>query len=220
VSIVTKQAAVSPGRDDGTFDAILSTPSVDRDGESLGSHHWKQPLPASIAITVDHTGSVADVVASGQPYLADDGSLRLKGRFASTDKGQQIRQLVVGGHINALSVEFLRRKSSDGTPVNELTAASFVLLPSNVDAVVLSAKSFSEQLDIVVKAASAGEDVSAMVRAIHDAAVHLGAQCVPYVDDVNPDGSLDDDSMDGESGESDGANKAVALRLRLKALSR
>jgi hypothetical protein len=221
----TKTAALSPGSDDGTFHAILSTPSVDRDGESLGAHQWKQPLPKSIAITVDHTGSVADVVASGEPYLAPDGSLRLKGRFAATEKGQQIRQLVVGGHVDALSVEFLRRKSADGSPINELTAASFVLLPANTDAVVLSAKAFNDQLEQVIKAASAGADTSAMVRAIHDAAVHLGAQCVAYVDDMDPTGEADDldPDHDGDidsSGASDGANKTAALRLRLKALSR
>jgi hypothetical protein len=217
----TKQAALSPGSDDGTFTAILSTPSVDRDGESLASHQWKQPLPKSIAITVDHTGSVADVVASGEPYMASDGSLRLNGRFASTEKGQQIRQLVVGGHINALSIEMLRHKAAaNGEPMNELVGASFVLLPANTDAVVLSAKAFNDQLEQVIKAASAGEDVSAMVRAIHDASVNLGAQCVAYVSDVNPDGSLDDDSMSGESGADDGANKCAALSLRVKALSR
>src|ERR1700736_6712072 len=106
LQVQTKRATalVSPASDDGSgeFSAILSTPSVDRDGESLGSHEWKQPLPSRIAITVDHTGSVSDVVASGEPYLAADGSLRLRGRFAATEKGQQVRQLVVDGHINAL----------------------------------------------------------------------------------------------------------------------
>ena len=71
---------------------------------------------------------------------------------------------------------------------------------------ILSAKAaFSEQLDLVLKAATEGTDPADMVRAIHDAAVHLGAQC---------------QSMDGIDGEADGANKAAALSLRLKALSR
>jgi hypothetical protein len=218
MTLMTKRATalVSPASDDGSgeFDAILSTPSVDRDGESLASHSWKQPLPARIAITTDHTGSVADVVASGEPYLASDGSLRLKGRFAATEKGQQVRQLVVAGDINALSVEFLRSRSADGQPIHELTAASFVLLPANTDAVVLSAKSFSERLARVIKSASEGGD-GAMVQAIHDAAGHLGASCIVVEVPVE-----DDLSEDGEDGADDGANKAAALALRIKALSR
>jgi hypothetical protein len=217
MSLITKRATVTPSGDaGGSFDAILSTPSVDRDGESLASHSWKQPLPARISITTDHTGSVADVVASGEPYLAADGSLRLKGKFAATEKGQQIRQLVVGGDIDSLSVELLRRKDANGQPVNELVGASFVLLPANTDAVVLSAKSFNDQLEQVIKAASTGGD-AAMVQAIHDAAGHLGAACIVVPVEA------DDVSEDGEDGAEDGANKSFqlrALKLRLRALSR
>jgi hypothetical protein len=212
VTLITKRAtaAVSPASYGGEFDAILSTPTVDRDGESLPSHAWKQPLPSSIAITADHTGSVADVVASGEPYLAADGSLRLRGRFAGTEKGQQIRQLVVGGHIAALSVEFLRSKAADGQPVHELTAASFVLLPANPEAKVLSAKAFDAAVKAIVDGKSADDAGAAMVQAIHDASAHLGAACMA--------GYADDDlSEDGEDGSADGANKAAALRLRLKA---
>jgi hypothetical protein len=219
----TKTAALSRVSDDGTFTAILSTPSVDREGESLGSHQWKQPLPKSISITLDHTGSVADVVASGEPYMASDGSLRLKGRFAATEKGQQIRQLVVGGHVDKLSVEMLRHKGANGEPINELTAASFVLLPANEDAVVLSAKAFNDQLSVILKAAGGGD--AAMLQAIHDASSHLGAMCVAAVSDMDPTGEADDldPDHDGDidySGADDGANKAAALSLRLKALAR
>src|SRR5258708_4227163 len=135
--LTTKQATLSAVSDDGTFEAIISTPSIDRDGESLRPDQWKQPLPARIPVTWDHTGSVADVVGSGVPFLAPDGSLRIRGKFSSTEKGQQVRQLVVGGDIDSLSIEFLRAKSADGSPLNELTAVSWVLLPSNTDAKVL-----------------------------------------------------------------------------------
>ena len=207
----TKTATLSAVSDTGEFDAILSTPTLDRDGESLASASWKQPLQR-ISITVDHTGSVADVVASGQPYLASDGSLRLKGKFSATEKGQQVRQLVVGGDIDSLSVEFLRSKAADGAPVHELTGASFVLLPANVDAKVLSAKSFNEQLSVILKAASAGGDAS-LVQAIHDAAGHLGAACIVVEVPV-------EDTDEDSSGAQEGVNKCAALALRLKALSR
>lgn len=203
------QASLTTADDGGTFEAILSTASVDRDGESLPQNRWR--LPASIPVTVDHTGSVADVVASGEPFLAADGSLRIRGRFANTDKGRLVRELVVGGFVTSLSVEFLRR--DDG---NELTGASFVLLPANPDAVVTSAKAFSAALDKAVKAAGNGD--TALIQAIHDAAGHLGAECVKSY------GSSEDQFDDGDdgdvSGTDDGANKSLALlRLRAKALA-
>ncbi|TGD90566.1 hypothetical protein BayCH28_01510 [Mycolicibacterium sp. CH28] len=205
------QASLTTADDGGTFEAILSTASVDRDGESLPQNRWR--LPASIPVTVDHTGSVADVVASGEPFLAADGSLRIRGRFANTDKGQLVRELVVGGFVTSLSVEFLRR--DDG---NELTGASFVLLPANPDAVVTSAKAFSAALDNVVKAAGNGD--TALIQAIHDAAGHLGAECVKsYGSEDQFDDGDDGDDYDS-SGTDDGANKSLALlRLRAKALA-
>jgi hypothetical protein len=178
------------------------------------------PLPDVIPINANHSSDVSDIVGSGAPWIDADGNLRVKGTFASTPQAQHVRSLVQEGHLRTVSVEMLRRKGVNGEPVNELVGGAFVLLPANPQAIVLSAKAFNDQLEQVIKAASAGADVSAMVRAIHDASVHLGAQCVAYVSDVNPDGSLDDDSMSGESGADDGANKCAALSLRLKALAR
>ena len=66
-----------------------------------------------------------------------------------------------------------------------------------------------DALAVVTKAASVSPDAAAMTQAIHDASIHIGAQCaVPVADDEDP------------TGEDDGANKAAALRLRLKALAR
>lgn len=85
-------------------------------------------------------------------------------------------------------------------------------VPANPEARVMSAKAFGEALKRIVK--GGGDD--AMLQAIHDAACHLGAACAD-------DGivGLDDDlSEDGEDGADDGANKAAALALRMKALRR
>jgi hypothetical protein len=211
------QAVVTPSSDDdpsGGFDLVLSTSALDREGESISPSSWAQPLPEVIPINANHSADVSDIVGSGRPWIDSDGNLRVRGSFASTPQAQHVRSLVNEGHLRSVSVEFLRRKSGHGV-VNELTGGAFVLTPANPEARVLASKGVPSWFTDLVSKAVAGEDTSAMVRAIHDASVHLGAQCAPAAPD-------DDASEDGTDGADDGANKslAAALRLRLKALGR
>jgi hypothetical protein len=223
MALLTKraQATVTPGDEPGEFDMLLSNAALDRDGEVLHPQDWAQPLPKSIPINVNHSANVSDVVASGTPFIDGGGNLRVKGTFASTPEAQHIRTLVNEGHVTSVSVEFLRRKGQGGGDVNELVGGAFVNIPSNPQARVLASKgvldleTFTRQLEAILAGEpdpmamvtkAAGGDAS-LLQAIHDASWHLGATCVAPADDV-------DDGAD------DGANKAAALRLRLKALSR
>jgi len=213
MTLITKRAtaAVSPSNDDypGEFDIILSNATCDRDGDVLRPDQWVQPLPESIPISVDHSASVTDVIGSGRPFIDQDGNLRVKGTFASSPAAQHVRSLVAEGHVRSVSVEFVRRKGG-----NELIGGAFVNVKSNTEARVLSAKSrvFGAAVNAVVVEGKSAEDAgNAMLQAIHDASVHLGADRIGLDDDL---------TEDGEAGEADGANKAAALKLRLKALSR
>jgi hypothetical protein len=205
--VISKRAtaSVASSADEaGGFDLLLSNGTRDRDGETIPPESWAQPLPDTIPINANHSSDFSDIVGSGTPWIDDAGNLRVRGTFASTPLGQHVRSLVTEGHLRSVSVEFLRRKDGNGRPVNELVGGAFVNIPANPEARVLASKGVPQWFaDLVAKAAN-GEDTAAMVRAIHDASVHLGAQCVP--DAVDP------------TGEDDGANTAAALRLRLKAL--
>lgn len=147
--MITKRAVASILTDDsGVFDMVLSNDTLDRDGDVLSPGDWVQPLPKSIAINVNHSSDVQDIVASGHPFIDGDGNLRVVGSFADTDQAQHVRALVAGGHLRSVSVEFLRRK--DGT--NELVGGAFVNIPANPDARVLSAKQladFDARLDAI-----------------------------------------------------------------------
>jgi hypothetical protein len=203
-------AVLQAGDDPGTFEAIISTGSVDREGEIVSPDSWELPLPDQISLNLNHSSSVEDVVGSGTPWLDELGQLRLSGKWASTAQAQKARTLTSEGHLRSLSVEFLRKGK-----VNELVGCALVLLPANKDAVMLSSKQFNDELQRVIKAA--GSSDGAMVQAIHDASSHLGAVCIAVPADD------DDLSEDGSDGASDGSNKSLqakALRLRLKALSR
>jgi hypothetical protein len=211
----TKRATASVQADDhGEFDMVLSNGTLDRDGESIVPESWAQPLPSTIPINANHSSDVAHIVGSGTPFIDGEGNLRVVGRFASTPLGQHVRALVNEGHLRSVSVEFLRRKDANGRQVNELTGGAFVNLPSNPTARVLASKSpawFEERLNAILTGdpvtKAAGGDMS-LVQAIHDASSHLGAGCVAPADE----------DMDGIDGSDDGANKAAAIRLRLKAL--
>jgi hypothetical protein len=203
----TKRAQASvTASDNGEFDMILSNGTRDRDGETLPPDSWARPLPETIPINANHSKDVSDIVGSGKPFIDSEGNLRVRGVFASTPLGQHVRTLVNEGHLRSASVEFLRK---DGR--HELVGGAFVNIPANPTARVLASKAFAdfeERLSAILAgepATKAAGEASAMTQAIHDASVHLGAQCV-----VTPD--------DADDGADDGANKAAALRLRLKAV--
>lgn len=107
-------AAVAPAVDEPDsphrmFEVILSSPVVDRDGETLRPEEW-EPLPEHITFDVDHGMSVASTVASGRPELDEHGNLVVHGSYASTDLAQTTRALVNERHIRTTSVAFLRKQ--------------------------------------------------------------------------------------------------------------
>ena len=129
----------------GEFVAIMSAPTLDRDLEVIDAGAFA-PLPEKITVDIDHAMSVRSVVASGTPFY-DGDLLKIKGRFASTPLGQEVRTLVREGHLDRMSVTFRaaqRDVAEDGvTHIKsaELLNVAFVVIPSNRDAAVLAAKS-------------------------------------------------------------------------------
>ncbi|QGJ95323.1 capsid maturation protease [Mycobacterium phage Buck] len=212
----------------GGFTAVLSTPSMDRDGDSLKRHEWKEPLPDRVPLDVDHGMSVATTVGSFHPYFEGD-KLMMDAYFSSLKQAQDVRTLVDEGHISTVSVAFMNDRGAmkDGTPHRELLNAGIVAIPSNRDAIILQSKALDlraqelaqEKLgeapedepgtifvnvvpridkeaakrvatEVLAKAAGAGNGDTALLQAIHDAAVHLGAECAAcdelHASDVPP----------------------------------
>lgn len=161
--------AVKDGSD-GEFEAVLSIPTKDRDGEIVDARAF-EPLPEYIPIDVDHGMSVTSTVGSGTPYY-DGDVLRFTGKFASTQLGQEVRTLVMEGHVRKMSVAFMsaqRVEDEDGTThvvSAELLNAAIVAIPSNREADILAAKA----LDLK---ANKGQSL----QQIHDLAATAGAEC-------------------------------------------
>jgi HK97 family phage prohead protease len=152
----------------GTFEAILSMATLDRDGEVIDPHAF-DPLPPKITIDIDHGMSVRTVVASGEPRY-DGDVLMFTGSFASTPLAQEVRTLVTEGHVDKMSVAFMNAvRDEDPTDQRihirraELLNAAIVAIPSNREASILVAKAMAmadeDRLDSLL-----GDAVAAAIR--------------------------------------------------------
>jgi hypothetical protein len=159
----------------GSFEVILSAPTLDRDGEIIDAKAF-EPLPTHIPFDIDHGMSTATTVGSGTPRYEGD-VLVVKGTFSSIPRAQEVRTLVTEGHIRTTSVAFMdaQRETKDGVDhvtKAELLNGAFVPIPSNRDAGVLSAKRYAEKVGARNSAAD-GE----RMQQIHDLSVSNGAMC-------------------------------------------
>lgn len=156
----------------GSFEGVMSAPVLDRDNEIVDSKAF-EPLPEHITIDIDHGLTVATTVGSGTPYYDGDGLLKVKGTFASTPLGQEVRTLVKEGHIRHMSVAFRNavRETDEKDGVQhvrkgELVNCTITGIPANL-ATAVTAK---------VGARNSAKDME-RIQGTHDHMVELGAQC-------------------------------------------
>jgi HK97 family phage prohead protease len=169
--VMAEVKAAQSENPNGEFEIVMSTDSIDRDGESIVKGAF-DPLPASIPVHAFH--DFHDPVGRAVPEYTEDGRLVGRGVFASTARAQEIRQLVSDGVIGHTSVGFMsadRKSTDDGPPLvtkAELLEVSFVSVPSNRDAAVLMVKDYDRKTGLNSKEAA---------QSIHDLAVSNGAVC-------------------------------------------
>lgn len=174
---VTKKDATITNTDEefpGSFEVVLSAPTLDRDGDTLLPDEWKLPLPEKITFDSDHGMSVASTVGSGTPSINAAGELVVSGTYSSLPRAQEVRTLVNEGHINTTSVAFISDRSGkkDGKTIvkRELLNGAFVAIPSNREALILSSKG--------VKTGARNSAMDAkQIQSIHDSSAALGANC-------------------------------------------
>lgn len=168
----------------GSFEAVLSVPTLDRDGEVVDAKAF-DPLPDHITIDVDHAMTVEKTVASGRPYY-DGDVLKFEGTYASHPLAQMVRSLVDEGHIRTMSVAYMSGvfevDEKDGRPhlrKAELLNAGIVGIPANREALITASKSLAgatEEPEVKAGARHASADL-ALMQAAHDALVKLGVSC-------------------------------------------
>lgn len=201
------KAVKAAGTATGEWEAVLSAPTIDRDGEVIAKGAF-EPLPESIPVHAYHDFS--DPVGRGQPFYEDD-VLKARGGFASTGRAQEIRTLVEEGVIANMSVGFMaaERKEVDGVPTvtqAELLEASFVSVPSNREAAVLLAKSYEEDSKAGARNSNTDQE---RLQQIHDLCVANGAECKSAKTFTElPELKTDSEEEDDESGSDTGAEEA------------
>lgn len=150
--------ALADGDTNGEFEAVLSVPVVDRDGEVIDAKAF-EPLPAEIPIHKFHDFSAP--VATARPFY-DGDILKAVGTFDPDIDSQSIRSKV-GRSIRYMSVGFMaaKRATVDDVPhitKAELLEASFVSVPSNREAAILAVKGHTQSDPALVTALKALSD--------------------------------------------------------------
>jgi len=198
----------------GSWSAVASTPSVDRDDEVLEPGCF-DPLPAQVPVHATHSGPI---IGSGRPYYVGN-ALHIDGKFASTPEAQAVRTLVTEGHLQTMSVAFMplkdqRKAGRRHVTKGELLAVDWASIPSNRDALVLAAK-----------AAKAGARNSAAdqarLQSAHDDLVASGAMCADPDGDVTAIAQALDAALDEVAGalESNDVTWATALLTAASAIA-
>jgi len=171
-----KSTSVATKSPTGSFEAVLSVPTLDRDGEIVDAGAF-DPLPEHITIDIDHAMSVEKTIGSGRPFY-DGPILKFEGTFASTPLAQMVRSLVDEGHIRTMSVAYMQANyevdQHDGLPhlrKAQLLNAGIVGIPANRDALITASKSLAADV------ASIEPDAKSAAQAAHDHLVTLGAVC-------------------------------------------
>jgi HK97 family phage prohead protease len=144
----------------GSLNGYASTfHNVDRGGDVVVPGAFTDAITeikaSGIPLLADHHASTADVLGTIYDAEEDSTGLRISARFASTQRAQDVRQLLVEGHLSKLSIGYETLAESfedrDGHRVRlleriKLWETSVVVFPMNNEAVVTSVKQRSSDL--------------------------------------------------------------------------
>lgn len=105
----------SANKDEGTFEIVASSGETDRMGDAVSPKGWYVKNCKNNPVILWHHstgglfGSVAipPVARAEKVWIEDEKELKIKGRWAETPFAQELKTLVEGGFLNAVSVGFL-----------------------------------------------------------------------------------------------------------------
>lgn len=135
----------------GTFEVVITTENLDRYSEVIKLDGWELTHYRNNPVVLwghDHNTPIG--VATSIDIV--DGKMVAKGKFAPTEKAQEVRALYDAGIIRATSVGFIE-KEREGNLITkaELLEFSFVSVPANPYALSLSMEKGFSVNELVTK---------------------------------------------------------------------
>jgi len=105
----------SVNQEEGTFEVVASSGKVDRLGDTIDPKGWylKNYKKNPVILWSHSTGgmfagtAVPPVGKADKVWIENEKELKIKGHFADTPFAQELKTLVEGGFLNAVSVGFL-----------------------------------------------------------------------------------------------------------------
>lgn len=98
---------------EGEFEVIASTPHQDRMGDVIKPDGWVLTNYKKNPVMLWGHNSMLPPVAKATKVWVEDNRLMLRGVFAETELAQELKSLVAGGFLNAVSVGFLPMMKDD-----------------------------------------------------------------------------------------------------------
>lgn len=133
----TKEAIkqIKQAEDSGTFEVVISTKDVDRQGESINPEGWDLTFYKMNPVVLWAHDYLSLPIGITEEIEVKDGKLIAKGKFApehANPFAQQVRRLYDLGIVRATSVGFIA-KETEGNEISkaELLEFSFVPVPAN-----------------------------------------------------------------------------------------
>lgn len=142
--------------DEGVFVASVSSGKKDRMGDILNPDGWELTNYRKNPVILWAHNQFEPPVAKADKVWVEDKELKIKGKWAPIPFAQELRKLVEGGFLNALSVGFMPLKEPQATKEGgfkfesqELLEISWVNVPALPSALVAARKL---QLPLLTKA--------------------------------------------------------------------
>lgn len=147
---------------DGGLRVIASDESIDRSGESIPFESWDlSKFIKSPRLLIDHDYSVKSIVGRGEQMVknSETRSIEFTPVFHDiTQAARDTKEMVDQGFLDTVSVGFLRGQGAKGAVINELMEVSFVAVPANSNARVLSVKDITADEESAVETFVKGEE--------------------------------------------------------------
>lgn len=131
--------------ENGRISVVVTDETVDRSGESLPISSWDLTnFMKSPRMFADHDYSIGSITGKWENVRKENGKLIMDPVFHElTDLAKINKSLVESGFLDTTSVGFLRKAQKDGSVINELFEVSWVGVPCNPNARVLSAEAMA-----------------------------------------------------------------------------